>query len=123
MELVVELKEVSSIKEVDETVSHVALVLGITGQIEEIIGIGEDLIDFLGELLNRVFVGDISDHYRRPRIILYIVDLNGIGRAIFELLEAILLAVVHIVLLALLVGSHIVTDWMYVYRASVALLK
>lgn len=79
------------------------------------------MIDFLGELFNRVFVGDISDHDGGPRIILHIVDFDGEGGALLELLEAIVLAVVHVVVLALLV-AHVVVG-VHVDGASVALLE
>lgn len=81
------------------------------------------MIDFLRQLFNRVFVGDISYHNGSPRIIFYIVDLDRIGRAFIELLESIVLVVVHIVVLTLLIGVHVVADWVDINGASVTLLK
>jgi hypothetical protein len=121
VELVVELEEVAGVQEVDEAVADVALVLGVAGQVEKVVGVGEDLIDFLGELFDRVFVGDISDHDGGPRIILHIVDFDGEGGALLELLEAVVLAVVEVVVLALLV-AHVVVG-VHVDGARVALLE
>ncbi len=45
MELQIELIEKVDASEIDETVSYVALVFDIAGQIQKIIGVGEYLID------------------------------------------------------------------------------
>jgi hypothetical protein len=123
VELIVEFEEVAGIQEVNEAVPHIALIFGVAGQVEEIVSVGEDLVDFLGELLNRVFVWDISDHYCSPRIIPYIFDLDRIGRAFVELLEPIVLAVVHVILLALLIGVHVIAHRVDINCASIALLE
>jgi hypothetical protein len=122
MEFIIELEEVAGVEEVDEAVANIALILGVAGKVKEIIGVGEDLIYFLGELFYGVFVGDISYHDGSPRVILDIVNVNGVGGALIELLKSIVLAVAHVVILAPLV-VYVVVDWMHIDGASVTLLK
>jgi len=62
VEPLIERLYVLQILEVDERVAHVAVVLEIDGQVEEIVGIVEVCVDSLQHQLLGVLVGYIADH-------------------------------------------------------------
>ncbi len=61
---------------VDEGVAHVALILEINWQVEEIIGSMELFIDGCQQHLLRVLIGNVLDHQRCTLVISYKAALN-----------------------------------------------
>ena len=68
MEVLIEAKQLLDRYEVDEAVTDVALIFDVAGQVQKIVGVGQYLIDLLGQLLDAVLVGYVSDHDCGTRI-------------------------------------------------------
>jgi hypothetical protein len=64
IEDLVDLKDKNWIHKVNEGIAHVALVLEVDRQVEEVIGAFVGLVDLLEEHLLGVFVRDILNHNR-----------------------------------------------------------
>ena len=61
-------QDVLGLHHVDEGVPHVALVLEVDGQVEEVVQPVELLVDGLQQHLLGVLVGDVLDHQRGPAV-------------------------------------------------------
>lgn len=81
--MLVEVRKVLITQEVNEPVSHIALILDIAGQIQEIISIAEIVINFLWQFLDCIFVGNVPDHHCSSRIICYLLCSNQENTALF----------------------------------------
>lgn len=84
-------------QQVDEAVPHVALVLYVAGQIQEVIGVPEQLVDLLRQLLYRVLVRDVPDHYRRPRVVQDLVFPHQVDAPFLEGLQAVAEGIARVV--------------------------
>ena len=62
LEDLVELREILVAEEIDEAVANIALVSDVTGQVQEIVGVGKKVVNFLWKFLDGVFIGDVPDH-------------------------------------------------------------
>ena len=58
-----ELRKVLRANEVDKAVSHIAVVFYIAGKVQEVIGVGEIVVNFLRKLLYRILVGNVANHH------------------------------------------------------------
>jgi hypothetical protein len=68
-ELALQREDHSWMAYIQESVSIVALIPGVDGNIKEVIKALMLLIDLCKESLRAVFIGNISDHDRRPRFL------------------------------------------------------
>ena len=50
--------------------------LGVAGQVEEVICVSVLGVDFVSQLVDGVFVGNVPDHEGGPPIVLYIFRLD-----------------------------------------------
>ena len=71
-------------EEIDEPVPHIALILHrcncyveVTGKVKKVVAVSVSLVDFLRQLTDGVFVGDISDHDGGSKVVVDVVELNG----------------------------------------------
>lgn len=71
VELVDEGDDVMWANHVDEGVAHIAFILEINRQVEEVIGPTEFLINGCQQHLLRVLIGDVLDHQRCTLVITY----------------------------------------------------
>ena len=62
LEDLVELGEVIVVEEIDEAVADIALVSDVAGQVQEIVGVGKKVVNFLWKFFDGVFIGDVPDH-------------------------------------------------------------
>lgn len=70
IELVVEGEDELGVDEVDEGVTHVAGVVVVDGQVEEVELQPEVLVELFEQQLLRVLVGDVADHEGGPPVVL-----------------------------------------------------
>ncbi len=80
LELVVEVKNVQRMVEVDEGVAHVGSVLVVNRYVDEVVLALEVLVNLLDQEIALVLVRDVADHYGRAQVIslldLFQVDLE-----------------------------------------------
>ena len=55
---------------IDEAVANIALIFDIARQIEKVISVLKMIVYLLGEFLNGILVGNVSDHYSCSCIVL-----------------------------------------------------
>jgi hypothetical protein len=112
MELLIKHSQILRAEEIDESVSNIAVILNynftyveVKGQIEKVIPISMFLINFIGEQLETVLIGNILNHDGRPAI-----PLNSLIRNLKYPLGIDLLRPHPVVLLIrnLLIGSLLI---------------
>jgi hypothetical protein len=54
--------------EIDESITYIAQVLEVAGEIEEVVAVFEEVIYLIGEVVHGVFVGDVADHDGGARV-------------------------------------------------------
>ena len=69
MKHLIESSDGLEISEVNKTITLVRSTFSITGQIQEVVIIAEILVDFLRQILNRIFVGNVLDHKGSARVL------------------------------------------------------
>lgn len=118
LEALIKLLEVGSAEEVDESVTHIALVFDVAGQVQEIVGVGQLPIDLFGQLLDGVLVWDVSNHDGGPRVRSDVFWKDGEERSVVVCLVSIVVVVVGVV-----TGVVVVADGLDVDCASIAFGK
>ena len=68
VELAEEGNDAAVVHKVNERVAHVALVLEVDGQVEEVVRPSVGSVDLLEKHRLRVLVGDVADHDRRALV-------------------------------------------------------
>lgn len=76
MELFVKLFQVAGVDQVDKSVAYIALIFQVTRQVQEIVAVFEDRVDFRWEVLDGILVWHIFDHDGGSRVIVYIFDID-----------------------------------------------
>ena len=102
VESLVEGSDMFKLLEVDERVTHVAVVLEVDGQVEEVVGVVEVCVDGLQHELLSVLVGYVADHQGSFPFVVDIVDAN------LELARVFHLPKVPLALLLLIVLARLV---------------
>lgn len=87
VEQLIEPLQVLRCQEVYEPVPHVALVLYVAGQVQEVVSIVQLLIDLLCQFADRVLVRNVADHYSGPWV------TTDIRRAHYECLRLVVTSI------------------------------
>ena len=103
----VELPDELGVDEVDEGVAHVALVVVVDRQVEEVGPVLEGLLDLLLQHLLAVLVGNVADHQRRPRVALDLLQVYLVAAGFLS----VALALLGLVGSVLVVHIRIVVGW------------
>lgn len=90
--LVESLKAISG-EEIDEAIAHIALVLDVARQVQEIVRVTELLINLLRQFTNSVLVGDVSDHHCGAGIVVDILREDLIEGPFFVSLVGVVIIV------------------------------
>jgi hypothetical protein len=67
------------VDEINETVPNIATVLLIIGQVQKVVGVGVLHVNFLGNVLDGVLVGDVPDHEGGPGVAAYRLNVDVEG--------------------------------------------
>ena len=102
VESLVEGSDVFKVLEVDERIAHVAVVLEVDGQVEEVVGVVEVRVDGLQHEFLGVLVGYVADHQGSLPLVVDIVHAYLELARVFDLPE-ISLALLLLIVLARLV--------------------
>lgn len=119
--MLVELPQVLRRHKIDKPVSHIALVLDITRQVEKVIGVLKAIVNLIRQFLDGILVRNVSDHYRCPGVVLDVGRHDHIEIPLFVWL--VVAVVVVIALTAVVAGLEEVEVRMDVDGACVTFRK